>query len=122
VQSLNEAGVSAKRVQEYEAEARRAKTSQALQESGNTAQLSGPSVSDAAFKKALPQSESSLRQIDANIENATRYWEAMANSMSRISNMTDAQRRIFEQMLAPVKDLESKHQILESQLRNAPSR
>jgi hypothetical protein len=122
VQSLNEAGESAKRVHEYEAETRRAKTASALQEAGGGETLKGPSVSDDAFKRALPQSQASLRQLDANLESGLQYWRAVADSMGRISNMTGQQNEIFKQILARIRDMENKHDILESQLRNAPGR
>lgn len=125
VQSIDAQQASAKRVQEYEAQTRRAKASGALQDAGagdGAATIAGPAVSNDAFKRALPQSQAALQQLETRLESGMEYWQAMAASMSRIANMDGRQKEYFRQILARLKDMEEKHDILEAQIKNAPSR
>jgi hypothetical protein len=108
---------SADRVLQYQSETRRAQL-----DYGQPGEPSGPTMDNAIFAHRLPRNEQGLGAVQTHLQNTMQYYEASAAVLSRMGTLTESQSRQLQEFLARMSDIERKMQIVESQIRNAPSR
>lgn len=109
---------SADRVLQYQSEARRAQADYG----GEAGNIVGPTISDQAFRRRLPRSERGLQNVEGHLHEALQYYEASTAVLSRLGTLTEQQNHFLQGHTARMADIERKIEIVQSQIRNSPSR
>jgi hypothetical protein len=120
--ALEDAQRSADRIFEYDSAARRAKSGISVQDAGGGSLPGVTGISDQEFIKHIPRTQGDAERLESNLKSALGFYDAVAKTVGRAANATEAQRKAMENALARMKDLDHKLELLESQIARMPSR